>query len=205
VTAPRSAYHHGDLRGALIETAIDLIGDRGVRDFSMAEASRRIGVAPSAPYAHFADRDALLAAVAVHGFETFRRDYMPRDPGLGPAERLAELGRAYVRFAAVHEALFTTLFVAELDKTRHPEIRAAEAPIDAVFEECVRCLTQTGGEPAIEDLAIALEATAHGHAMLLLDGRFGAGEQAATQAGERAARAVLALIAGRAILTEPTG
>jgi AcrR family transcriptional regulator len=205
VTPPRSAYHHGDLRAALIETAIDLIGERGVRDFSMAEASRRIGVAPSAPYAHFADRDDLLAAVTVHGFETFRRDYMPQDPRLGPAERLAELGRAFVRFAAAHEALFTTLFVAELDKTRHPEIRAAEAPIDAVFEECVRSLTQTGAEPAIEDLAIALEATAHGHAMLLLDGRFGAGEQAAAQAGGRAARAVLALIAGRAILSEPTG
>jgi hypothetical protein len=69
----------------------------------------------------------------------------------------------------------------------------------------VRSLTQTGAEPAIEDLAIALEATAHGHAMLLLDCRFGAGEQAAAQAGERAARAVLALIAGRAILSEPTG
>jgi AcrR family transcriptional regulator len=205
VTPPRRAYHHGDLRAALIETAIDLIGERGVRDFSMAEASRRIGVAASAPYAHFADRDDLLAAVAVHGFETFRRDYMPQDPGLGPAERLAELGRAYVRFAAAHEAVFTTLFVAELDKTRHPEIRAAEAPIDAVFEECVKALTETSAESTIEDLAAALEATAHGHALLLLDGRFGASEQAAEQAGERAARAVLALIAGRAILSEPIG
>lgn len=202
---PRSTYHHGDLRAALIETAIELIAQEGVRDFSMAEASRRIGVAPSAPYAHFADRDDLLAAVAVHGYETFRREFMPQDLRIGPAQRLAELGRAYVRFAAAHEALFATLFVAELDKTRHPEIKAAEAPIDAVFEECVRALTETGVESAIEDLAAALEATAHGHAVLLLDGRFGAGEQAAEQAGERAARAVLALIAGRATLSEPTG
>ncbi len=202
---PRSTYHHGDLRAALIETAIELIAQEGVRDFSMAEASRRIGVAPSAPYAHFADRDDLLAAVAVHGYETFRREFMPQDLRIGPAQRLAELGRAYVRFAAAHEALFATLFVAELDKTRHPEIKAAEAPIDAVFEECVRALTETGVESAIEDLAAALEATAHGHAVLLLDGRFGAGEQAAEQAGERAARAVLALIAGRATLSEPSG
>ena len=58
-------YHHGDLRAALIETAVDVIGERGVRGFSMAEASRPLGVAVSAPYAHFADRDDLLAAVAI--------------------------------------------------------------------------------------------------------------------------------------------
>jgi AcrR family transcriptional regulator len=205
VSRTRSTYHHGDLRAALIETAIELIAERGVRDFSMAEASRRIGVAASAPYAHFADRDDLLAAVAVHGYETFRREFLPQDPSLGPAQRLAELGRAYVRFASAHEALFATLFVAELQKVGHPEIKAAEEPIDAVFEECVKALTtETRAESAVEDLAAALEATAHGHALLLLDGRFGAGEQVAEQAGERAARAVLALIASRAILSEPS-
>jgi AcrR family transcriptional regulator len=60
-------YHHGDLRAALTDTAIELIGERGVREFSLAEASRRLGVAVSAPYAHFADRDDLLAAVADDG------------------------------------------------------------------------------------------------------------------------------------------
>jgi hypothetical protein len=55
-------YHHGDLRAALIDTAVDLIGERGVRHFSLAEASRRLGVAVSAPCAHFSDRDDLLAA-----------------------------------------------------------------------------------------------------------------------------------------------
>jgi len=63
--AKRGRYHHGDLRQALIETAIEMLGERGAEAFSMAEASRRLGVAASAPYRHFADRDALLAAVAV--------------------------------------------------------------------------------------------------------------------------------------------
>src|SRR5260370_37991384 len=61
-------YHHGDLRAALIDTAVEIIGERGVRGFSLAEASRRLGVASSAPYAHFADRDEFLAAVAVHAY-----------------------------------------------------------------------------------------------------------------------------------------
>ena len=63
--ARRRRYHHGDLRQALIETAIEMLGERGAEAFSMAEASRRLGVAASAPYRHFADRDALLAAVAL--------------------------------------------------------------------------------------------------------------------------------------------
>ena len=78
---PRSGkggrYHHGDLRAALIDTAVELIGERGVREFSLAEASRRLGVAVSAPYAHFADREDLLAAVAVRAFEIFTGALLP--------------------------------------------------------------------------------------------------------------------------------
>jgi AcrR family transcriptional regulator len=55
-------YHHGDLKAALIDGAIELIAERGVRGFSLAELSRRAGVTVAAPYRHFADRDELLAA-----------------------------------------------------------------------------------------------------------------------------------------------
>src|SRR5580693_860795 len=97
---PRSGkggrYHHGDLRAALIDTAVELIGERGVREFSLAEASRRLGVAVSAPYAHFADRDDLLAAVAVRAFEIFTGALLPEmDKFADPAERLAGTARGY--------------------------------------------------------------------------------------------------------------
>ena len=88
-------YHHGDLRTALIDAAVSLIAERGVRGFSLAEASRRVGVSSAAPYRHFADRDDLLAAVGVRALETFasmvaeegkaepaRREL---DPVVGPA------------------------------------------------------------------------------------------------------------------------
>ena len=71
VTTLRRSYHHGDLRGALIDTAVELVAEHGARSFSLAEASRRLGVAVSAPYAHFADRDELLAAVAVRAYADF--------------------------------------------------------------------------------------------------------------------------------------
>jgi AcrR family transcriptional regulator len=188
----RRPYHHGDLRTALIDTAVELIAERGVRNFSMAEASRRLGVAVSAPYAHFADRDELLAAVAVRAYERFYAELELSRPE-APADRLAAIARAYVRFASTQRPLFELLFDAGLDKARHPEIAAAERPIDDAFLACVRALTRDG-----EALATAVEATAHGHAMLLLDGRFGEGEQAVELAAERAAQATLALVRGLA-------
>jgi len=195
-------YHHGDLRAALIETAIEVIGERGVRGFSMAEASRRLGVAVSAPYAHFADRDELLAAVAVHAYQLLHAELGPAIGQVaGPAGQLAELARCYVRFAAAHRPLFEVLYEAGLDKARHPEIEAAVAPIDDILSTCVRALSDD--EASAGELASALEATASGHVVLFFDDCAGQDEQAVEQAAERAARSALALIESRHLLTRP--
>ncbi|MFI6828231.1 TetR/AcrR family transcriptional regulator [Kribbella sp. NPDC050241] len=196
----RPSYHHGSLRAALIDDAIELITERGVAAFSLAESSRRLGVAVSAPYAHFAGRADLLAAVCVHALELFRDELEPRlARSASPADRLAAIARAYVRFASSHEALFQLLFSTEfgsnLDKARQPEIAAAEQPIEEVFLDSVKAFTPD--KLAAEALAAAVEATAHGHATLLLDGRFGAGPRATTRASTSAARATLALLDGR--------
>jgi AcrR family transcriptional regulator len=194
-------YHHGDLRAALVDTAIELVAERGVRNFSLAEASRRLGVSVSAPYAHFSDRDELLAAVAVHAYELFHAELRPgMERFQTPADRLAAIARAYVRFAGTHRPLFETLFEAGLDKSRHPELAAAERPIDDTFLSCVRALPDCG-ESASEDVAMAIEAAAHGYAMLLLDGSFGEGPEAVELAAERSARATLALVEGRRLLS----
>jgi AcrR family transcriptional regulator len=189
-------YHHGDLRAALLATAVELIAEQGVRNFSLAEASRRLGVAVSAPYAHFADRDDLLAAVAVHAYELFAAELEPElNRSHRPAERLAAMARAYVRFSGTHRALFQVLFEAGIDKGRHPEVAAAERPIDDAFLDCVRAVSDDA-----EALASAVEAAAHGHAMLLLNGRFGQGPDAVELAAERAAGATLALVESRHLL-----
>jgi AcrR family transcriptional regulator len=199
-TDKRRRYHHGDLRAALIETAVKLIDERGVRNFSLAEASRRLGVTVSAPYAHFADREELLAAVTVDAYELFYADLEREiDRFRKPAERLAAVSRAYVRFAGTHQPLFEVLVDGGLDKGRHPEIEAAKRSIDDAFTSCVGALVQ-GSKAAWQDLAIAVEATAHGHAVLLLDGDFGDGHAAVEAAAERAARATLALVEGRDLL-----
>ena len=64
VTKPRKTYHHGDLRAALVRAGIDLVSRYGSRGFTMSQAAKAARVAVSAPYRHYADRDALLAAIA---------------------------------------------------------------------------------------------------------------------------------------------
>ena len=200
----REAYHHGNLKAALVDAAVGLISQRGVHGFSLAEVSRRVGVAASAPYAHYADREDLLAAVAVQACQLFHSAF-PRAGGQAssPAARLAAIADAYVRFAAGHEPHFRTLFEAGLDKRRHPELAAAEQPIDDAFMETVRELPGAGDDHATEALAAAVEATAHGYATLLLDGRFGERPGAVDRAAEGAARATLTLVEGRALLRPP--
>ena len=207
-------YHHGDLRAALIDAAVEIIGERGVRGFSLAEASRRLGVASSAPYAHFADRDEFLAAVAVHAYDLFNRQFLPEiNEFPEPADRLAALVRSYVRFAGAHRPLFEVIFVAGLDKVRHPEMKAAEKPFEDAYMDIVRTLSADSaaeqGTPGLEsghltgeagDLAAAVEAAAYGHAMLLLNGDYGDGDEAVELAADRAARATLALVEGRHLL-----
>lgn len=113
-----------------------------------------------------------------------------------PAERLADIARAYVRFAAEHEAFFQALLKLRLDKSRHLEVVVAEQPIEDAFRATVRAVLPHRDHVAEEALAAAVEAVAHGHATLLLDGRFGKGRRALKRATESASRATGALIDG---------
>jgi AcrR family transcriptional regulator len=201
-----SRYHHGDLKAALVDGAVDLIAERGVRGFSLAELSRRVGVTVAAPYRHFADRDELLAAVAVRAVSAFEAALTAAlTPGQGsPEQRAAAIVRGYVRFAAQQRPLFDVLYGAGLDKSRYPELQRAWVGVDDLVISTVKALYPDDADAA-DELQDALEATAHGHAMLLLDGSYGDGSygdgpEAVEVVADRAARAALALIRGRAAL-----
>jgi AcrR family transcriptional regulator len=201
--AATGRYHHGDLRTALTDAAAELVAERGVRGFSLAEVGRRLGVSPRAPYRHFADREALLATVVVRAY-TELAAMLPADtPDTAddPGERLAAMAGAYVRFAAERRALFEAVFAASVDKARFPEIAAAAEPVDAAVRRCVQelCPGDPAAAAALED---AVTAGAHGHATLLLDGAYGTGPAAARRAARKAAGAARAMVIGRAALAE---
>lgn len=174
-----------------------------MRAFSLAETSRRLGVAVSAPYAHFKDRDDLLAAVAVRAFELIHAALVPAtDEFSDPADRLAAMAGAYVRFAAGNRPMFEMLYVSGPDKSRHPEIEAAERPLNEAFEGCVRALAD-GDDDLAAEMAVAFEATARGHAMLILDDDATPDQDAVDVAADRAARATRALVESRSLLAIP--
>jgi AcrR family transcriptional regulator len=195
-------YHHGDLKAALIDGAIELIAERGVRGFSLAELSRRIGVSMAAPYRHFPGRDELLAAVAVRALDVFGQALAAQasvaDP---PQQRLAAMASGYVRFAAEQRPLFSVVFGVGLDKkSRYPQLRQAYENVEGKLAACVAELCPA--DPAAADqLTDAIEATAHGYAALLTDQPGPPSPAAINRAAAQAASATLALIQGRAALS----
>jgi AcrR family transcriptional regulator len=202
----RNRYHHGELRTALIDTAIDLIAEQGVRGFSMAAASRRLGVTAAAPYNHFTDRDELLVAVAVRACEVFATTLVVvTSQATTPTDQLAAAARAYVEFAALRRPLFEVLFSAGLDKDRHPDLQRAAQPIADVFLDPARLL-HGGQDDAAHDLARTVFTTAHGHATLLLDGAFGPSTDTVNinSAAAWAANTTHAIVTGRKALHRPT-
>lgn len=161
-TSAKTRYHHGDLRAALLKAAEDLLAEGGVPAVGLREVARRVGVSATAPYRHFADKEALLAAVAAEGFRALGQAMGAAAAGAG-APRNA-LGAAYVRFALAQPARFRLMFgqgVAAI--ARHPDLAAA-ARMTHGF------LTRSAATPlaAVHDWAMV-----HGLANLLIDGMLG--------------------------------
>ncbi len=194
-------YHHGDLKAALVDGAVELIVERGVRGFSLAELSRRLGVTVAAPYRHFASRDELLAAVAVRALQAFGEALAAQSSETDPPEqRLAAMASGYVRFAAEQPALFGVVFGVGLDKKkRQPQLREAYEDLEGMLAVCVAELCPDDPNGA-EQLGDAIEATAHGYAALLTDHPGTLDPADVARAAEQAARATRALIRGRAAL-----
>ena len=106
-----NAYHHGDLRGALIEAGLAILAEAGdPAALSLREAARRAGVSAMAPYRHFPDKGALLAAIAGVGFQRLAAAQIEADAHDDPAAALTAQGIAYVAFARAEPALFRLMF-----------------------------------------------------------------------------------------------
>ena len=105
-------YHHGNLREALLQAALDLIGQKGAAGFTFADAARMAGVSPAAPYRHFRDRDELLSSIAQRGFEQFEAALSEAwDDGRPDTVTAFErVGNAYLEFRAQQPAFYSAMF-----------------------------------------------------------------------------------------------
>jgi AcrR family transcriptional regulator len=172
--ASKRPYHHGDLRRALIEAALQLIAAEGARALTLREVARRAGVTHAAPYRHFPSKDALLAAVAEEGFRGLHNAMLERMERAGAdlRNRFLESGVGYVLFAVQHPAHFRVMFGSELPASAsYPELAAVGHAAFAVLTDAIAACQQAGlvrADP-VPELALAAWTQVHGLAMLLID------------------------------------
>ncbi|AVH58584.1 MULTISPECIES: TetR/AcrR family transcriptional regulator [Streptomyces] len=186
ITSGKSRYHHGDLRNALIEAAVELAAEGGPERVVLREAARSVGVSPTAAYRHFDGQGELLEAVKTRGQQALAASMTEAvrvlpgldDPGEEAVRRTEAIGRGYVRFAIEHPGLYRTAFC-RTSAAEERDFTGLEAPDGApefvAFRElsdALDTLVATGrmrpeNRPAAE---IAAWSAVHGLSLLILDG-----------------------------------
>lgn len=188
----RRPYHHGDLRRALLDGALATIRAQGVDGVTLRELGARLGVSRTALYRHFADKRALLAAVATEGFRTLRLQLVTAWEEGGREEAAFQMmGVGYVRFAIANPAHYRVMFGGFVDPRAQDEELAAEGA--AAFQALVDAISALKRDAVTRDddtliMARFVWAAVHGVAMLGIDGRLrepGAVEELARYATER--------------------
>lgn len=171
----RNTYHHGNLREALVEQAVATIRDQGVEALTLRDVGARLRVSRTALYRHFADKQALLAAVATQGFRTFRQALIDAWDGTGHSQAgFMQMGRAYVTFARAHPSHYRVMFGGFVEKADcDPDLRGTADSAFAVLVSAIAELQQQGrvraGDP--QEISLFVWASVHGFAMLAVDGQ----------------------------------
>jgi AcrR family transcriptional regulator len=167
----RRGYHHGNLREALVEAALALIAEKGPTGFTIAEAARLAGVSSAAPYRHFRDAEALLAAIAQRGYERFAAALEQAwDQGRpDPVHAFENVGRAYLAFARNEPAYYAAMFETGVSFEGFPPLVTASGRAFGVLRDAAERLTATlpkAGRPPALMIALHIWAMAHGIASL---------------------------------------
>ena len=174
---PKPAYHHGDLRNALVAEALKLMEKEGDYDFSLRDLAGRLGVSYAALYSHFEDKDALLAAISAVGFGRFRDALEESETGHTTlVEKFLARGQAYVKFGMDHPALYKLMFMSEelrYKKDKYPELKAAALAALGSLNHMLTRLQDAGlmRKGPVDADSIAVFTHMHGLTSLILSGR----------------------------------
>ncbi len=170
---PKS-YHHGDLRNALIQAGLELLAEGGAEALDLRKVARRAGVSHAAPYRHFADKQALIAAINEEGFYWLaeRIQSTLRAVSDEPFEQLLGVALAYVRFAQEHPWLMREMFSGlTIERETFVSLHTASKTVYRLYAEVIRRGQESGkivdGDPAA--LAGVLWSVLHGLAMLIIE------------------------------------
>ena len=169
-------YHHGNLKEALFQAALDLIEKKGAAGFTFADAARLAGVSPAAPYRHFRDRDELLSSIAQRGFEQFESALSQAwDDGRPDTVTAFErVGKAYLAFAREQPAFYSAMFESGLAVDASAGLQAAAerafAVIRAAAERLAALAPQGSPRPPALMMALHIWSMSHGVASLFARG-----------------------------------
>ncbi|MEU2059454.1 TetR/AcrR family transcriptional regulator [Streptomyces sp. NPDC013455] len=163
-------YHHGDLRAALLRNAERTLREKGVGALSLRELARETGVSHAAPGRHFKDKQALLDALALDGYERMHQALAAADhAGLGFQQRMTALARAYLGFAVEHPQLLELMFARKHDPDGSAQLAAAVDQTLGTFTRLIADGQERGeiveGDP--ERITLAAAASLHGLAALI--------------------------------------
>ena len=171
----RRPYHHGNLRRALLDEALATIRTEGVEALTLREIGARLGVSRTALYRHFADKRALITAVATEGFRTLRQELLAAWEAGGKGEAaFYAMGIAYIRYALANPSHYRVMFGGFVEKQQQDPVLTAEAK--GAFQALVDALTalQRDAIMRADDtqlMAGYVWALVHGLAMLGIDGQ----------------------------------
>ena len=170
----RKKYHHGDLKQALIEAGVKILKEEGIGALTLRSAARAAGVSHSAPYAHFTDKQSLLAAISTRGFLTLQERLIATagQYANSPGDLIVETAWTYVQFAMAEPALFKMMFSGILeDEHTYPEfmstVRITYHHLVEVVETCQAAGVLPPGDA--EEMAIAVWSLVHGFVSLYLE------------------------------------
>ena len=190
-TLAGKGYHHVGLRTTLVRAALILLAEDGADAVSLRAVARRAGVSAMAPYRHYPDKEALLAAVAVQGFDGLRDVLRAADEAAPAGQALVEQAVAYVRYALENPALFRLMFGPKRVGT-HPELAAAGDAAYAVL--AARVAAEAPADADRDARALGCWSLVHGLASLFLDGRIS--DKTAAPDGDTTRRVAEAMLCG---------
>ena len=174
----RASYRHGNLREALIEAAIQLVEEVGPENVSVREAAKRAGVSPGAPFRHFANKTALMTAVAEQAMALFRAEVVKAVeavPSNDPLGRFEAVGSAYLHWAIHNPTHFQIISTRSLiDWGSSESLRADNRLIRSLMEQAITDAEKQGKlRPAkIAQIHVAGRAIVYGLGRMYIDGHF---------------------------------
>jgi len=175
----KQGYHHGNLRQALVEAALELIAKHGPTGFTLSEAAKAADVTPAAVYRHFAGRDELLAEVARQGYDIFAAliEYAYNNGQPTALAAFEATGRAYLAFARKYPGHYKAMFESGLNLNAWPDLALVAQKARGVLETAAEKLSQhmpPGKRPPASMFSAHVWALSHGVVELYMRGAPGA-------------------------------